>query len=188
MKRQYRRLTPQEKAYLVCNYADDVDAIAQIAIHLNLQPKKVRDHARYLNLTRRDIRHSWSEAELQLLDDWAETKPLHVFVSCWNRLASRQSRPIRTLRAIEKKLLERGHSIKAEIDYYSVPAVARLLNRSESWVKSLIENNKLNAIKEGSNWLVKVKHLNKFVFTHPYDSTANLSTEQFADLLLAITE
>ena len=188
MRRQYRRLTPGEKDYLVCNYADDANAIALLAASLNLSPKQLRGHARYLNLTARSDRHSWTPAELELLDDWAETKPLHIFVACWNRLASQQGRPMRSLRAIEKKLLERGHSTIAQINYYSAPAVARLLNRSESWVKRLIENGKLIARKDGVNWKIKAKHLRKFIFTYPYDSTARLSPSQFADLLLAIDD
>lgn len=118
MPKQYRRLTAHEKDYLVNTWEDNTIAIASLAANLNLTPKQLRGHARYLNLTRRNVRHSWTEYELQLLDDWAETKPLHVFVGCWNRLASQQGRPHRTLRAIEKKLLLRGHSVKAQINYY----------------------------------------------------------------------
>lgn len=186
MRRQYRRLTPQEKDYIICNYVDDTEAINQIAIHLNLQPKKVRDHARYLKLTPEGTRHSWSEAELELLDLWAETKPKHEFVRCWNQLAACQGRPKRSLRTIESKLLKRGHSTKVEINYYSVPTIAKLLNRSESWIKYLIENGKLKAMKEGAKWIVKTKDLRKFIRGYPYESTARLSTEQFGDLLLII--
>lgn len=186
MPKQYRRLTPHEKYYLVNNWEDNPLAIASLAANLNLSPKQLRGHARYLNLTKRNVRHGWTAYELQLLDDWAETKPLRVFVAAWNRYASREGRPVRSLRAIEKKLLERGHSVKAEINYYSVPAVARLLNRSETWVKRVIENEKLTATKEGKNWMIKVGHLRRFVFEHPFDATLALSGEQFGDLLLAI--
>lgn len=186
MPKQYRRLTAHEKDYLVNNWEDEPQKIALLALALNLSPRQLRGHARYLNLTRRNVRHTWTEYELQLLDDWAETKPLHIFVACWNRLASQQGRPQRSLRAIEKKLLERGHSVRCEINYYSVPAVARLLNRSETWVKRIIENEKLTATKEGKNWMIKVGHLRKFVFDHPYDSTAMLNGGKIGDLLLAI--
>lgn len=155
---------------------------------MNLTPKKVRDRARYLKLTPRGIDDTWSADELQLLDDWAETKPLRVFVKAWNSLALRQGRPRRSLRAIEKKLLQRGHSTKVEIEYYSVPAVARLMNRSESWVKLLIKEGKLGHVKEGKNSMVKVRHLRKFVFDYPFDATARLTREQFADLLIAIKD
>lgn len=187
-QKHYRRLTAVEKAYIVNNWEDRPEVIQVIASHLLLTTKQLRSHARYLNLTSRDVRHSWTDAELQLLDFMAETKPLHVLVGCWNRSASREGRPTRTVRAIEKKLLERGHSTKVQINYISVPAIALLLNRSESWVKSLIENGKLKASKQGSHWVVKVKYLRIFVFEHPFDSTCRLGTEGFADLLLAIKD
>ena len=188
MANQQRRLTATEKDYIANNWENNRGAIATLSTHLNLTPKQLRGHARYLNLTARNVRHGWTEAELVLLDDWAVIKPLHIFVHCWNRCASQQNRPHRTLRAIEKKLLERGHSTRCEINYYSVPLVARLLNRSESWVKTLIENGKLRASKEGSNWIVKVDGLRKFVFDYPYDASCRLNGESFADLLLAIKD
>ncbi len=123
-----------------------------------------------------------------LLDDWAETKPLNQLVASWNRLALKQGRPVRSLRSLEKKLLERGHSLKPFVNYFSVPAVARLLNRSESWIKGLIENHKLRAVKENGYWLVKPKWLRDFVFQHPYDAAARINSEQFGDLLLVIAD
>lgn len=185
-RRQYRRLTPTERHYLIENYADDPQVISKIAFHLQLEPKKVLQHARYFKLRLHTSRHAWSEAEVELLDEWAETKPLNQLVASWNRLAQKQGRPQRSFRSLEKKLLERGHSLKPFVNYFSVPAVARLLNRSESWVKGLIENNKLRAIKENGYWLIKPKSLRDFVFQHPYDATTRINNEQFADLLLAI--
>lgn len=142
-KRQYRRLTPDERHYLIEHYTDEPQVINAIALQLKLEPKKVRDQARYLKLRVPNSRHSWSEAELQLLDKWVETKPLNQLVANWNRLAQKQGRPVRSSRSLEKKLLERGYSLKPFVDYFSVLAVARLLNRSESWIKGLIKNQKL---------------------------------------------
>lgn len=142
-KRQYRRLTPDERHYLIEHYTDEPQVINAIALQLKLEPKKVRDQARYLKLRVPNSRHSWSEAELQLLDKWVETKPLTQLVANWNRLAQKQGRPVRSSRSLEKKLLERGYSLKPFVDYFSVLAVARLLNRSESWIKGLIKNQKL---------------------------------------------
>lgn len=188
VRKQYRRLTPDERHYLIEHYADDPQVINKIAIQLQLEPPKVLEHARYLKLRVPNSRNSWTEAELSLLDDWAETKPLNQLVASWNRLAQKQGRPVRSLRSLEKKLLERGHSLKPFAHYFSVPAVARLLNRSESWIKGLIENNKLRAVKENGYWLVKPKWLRDFVFQHPYDAAARINSEQFGDLLLAIAE
>ena len=185
---QYRRLTPGERHYLIEHYADDQQTINVIALQLKLEPKKVLQHARYLKLRTPNARHAWTEAELSLLDDWAETKPLNQLVASWNRLAQKQGRPVRSFRSLEKKLLERGHSLKPFADYFSVPAVARLLNRSESWIKGLIENHKLRAVKENGYWLIKPKSLRDFVFQHPYDATARINNEQFGDLLLALAD
>jgi hypothetical protein len=187
-RKQYRRLTPQERHYLIEHYANEPQAISVIAIHLQLEPKKVLEQARYLKLRPHSSRHSWSEAELHLLDEWAETKPLNQLVASWNRLALKQGIPQRSFRSLEKKLLERGHSLKPFVNYFSVPTVATLLNRSESWIKGLIENQKLCAVKENGYWLVKPKWLRNFVFNHPYDATARINNEQFADLLLAIAD
>ncbi len=187
-KIQYRRLTPNERHYLIENYTDEPQTINAIALQLKLEPKKVLQHARYLKLRPSSSRHAWTEAELSLLDEWAETKPLNQLVASWNRLALKQGRPQRSFRSLEKKLLERGHSLKPFADYFSVPAVARLLNRSESWIKGLIENNKLRAAKENGYWLVKPKWLRDFVFQHPYDAVARINNEQFGDLLLAIAD
>lgn len=66
--------------------------------------------------------------------------------------------------------------------------MATLLNRSESWIKGLIENHKLRAVKEDGYWLIKSKWLRDFVFRHPYDTVARINNEQFADLLLAIAD
>lgn len=156
-RRQYRRLTPDERHYLIENYADDQQTISKIALQLRLEPKKVLEHARYLKLRPHSSRHAWTEAEFVLLDEWAETKPLNQLVASWNRLALKQGRPQRSFRSLEKKLLERGHSLKPFADYFSVPAVVRLLNRSESWIKGLIENHKLRAAKENGYWLIKPK-------------------------------
>lgn len=185
-RKQYRRLTPDERHYLIEHYADDPLVINKIALQLKLEPKKVLDQARYLKLRVPNSRHSWTEDELELLDEWAETKPLMQLVTNWNWLAQKQGRPPRSFRSLEKKLLELGHSLKPSINYFSVPAVARLLNRSESWIKGLIENHKLRAIKENGYWLVKLKWLRDLVFWHPYDATAKINNEQFADLLLAM--
>ncbi len=187
-RRQYRRLTPDERHYLIEHYANNPQAISKIALQLKLEPKKVLQHARYLKLRQSSSRHAWTEMELSLLDDWAETKPLNQLVASWNRLALKQGRPQRSDRSLEKKLLERGHSLKPFADYFSVPAVARLLNRSESWIKGLIENRKLRAVKENGYWLIKPKSLREFVFQHPYDAIARINNEQFGDLLLAIAD
>lgn len=184
--RQYRRLTANERQYLIENYDDDPSAIAQIAAHLRKEPSKILDHARYLKLRERSCRHAWSESELTLLDDMAETQPLNLLVAAWNRLAKKQGRPTRSLRSLEKKLWERGHSLKPYGGYLSVLAVATLLNCSQTWVKTLIEHKKLRAIKDGNYWSIKPQWLRKFVFNHPYDATERLDKEQFADLLLAI--
>lgn len=80
-RKQYRRLTPQERHYLIEHYVDEPQAISVIAIHLQLEPKKVLEQARYLKLRTPNSHHSWSEAELHLLDEWAETKPLNQLVA-----------------------------------------------------------------------------------------------------------
>lgn len=186
MSRIYRRLTANERKYLIDNYDDDPKAIAQIAAHLQLETSKILDHARYMKLRERSSRHAWSQTELELLDDFAETQPLRLLVSVWNRLARKEGRPTRSLRSLEKKLWERGHSLKPYGGYLSVSVVARLLNRSQTWVKTLIEAKKLRAIKDGNYWSIKPKWLRKFVFDHPYEATEHLHSEQFADLLLSI--
>lgn len=186
-RKQYRRLTPDERQYLIQHYCDDPQVINAIALHLQLEPPKVLEHARYLKLRVPNSYNSWTEPELSLLDEWAETKPLNQLVASWNRLALKQGRPVRSLRSLEKKLLERGHSLKPFADYFSVHTVARLLNRSQSWIKGLIENHKLRAVKENGYWLIKPKWLRDFVFQHPYDAVVRIDNEQFADLLLAIT-
>lgn len=119
VKKQYRRLTPDERQYLIEHYADDPQVINKIAFQLKLEPKKVLDQARYLKLRVPNSHHSWSEAELSLLDDWAETKPLNQLVASWNRLALKQGRPQRSFRSLEKKLLERGHSLKPYVNLSS---------------------------------------------------------------------
>lgn len=184
--RQYRRLTANERQYPIDNYDDDPQAIAQIALHLQLETNKILDYARYLKLRQRSSRHAWSIAELELLDDWVEILPLKMLVSAWNRLARKEGRPTRSLRSLEKKLLERGHSLIPDGGYLSVSAVANLLNCSGTWVKSLIRNKQLRAIKDSDYWLVKPQWLRKFVFDHPYDASQRLNKEQFADLLLTI--
>jgi len=186
MSRQYRRLTANERQYLIENYEDDPRAIAQIADYLQLEPNKILDHARYMKLRAGSSRHAWSKAELELLDDLAETLPLKLLVTFWNRQAQKEERPIRSLRSLEKKLLERGHSLKPDGGYLSVPAVSKLLNRSQSWIKSLISNKKLRAIKDSDYWLIKPRWLRSFVFHHPFEATERLDREQFADLLLTI--
>jgi len=90
------------------------------------------------------------------------------------------------LRSLEKKLLERGHSLKPYGGYLSITTVAKLLNRSQTWIKTLIETKKLRAITGSDYWSIKPKWLRKFVFNHPYDATQRLDKEQFADLLLTI--
>lgn len=186
MSRQYRRLTANERQYLIDNYDNDPQVIAQIAAHLQLETNKIQGHARYLQLKSRSSRHAWSVAELELLDDWAETLPLKLLVSAWNRRARKEGRPTRSLRSLEKKLLERGHSLVPSGGYLSVSVVAKLLNRSLTWIKSLIKNKKLRAIKDSDYWLIKPQWLRLFVFSHPYEATERLDREQFADLLLTI--
>lgn len=188
-RRQYRRLSPDERHYLIENYTDEPQTTSKIALQLKLEPKKVLQHARYLKLRVPNSHSAWTEAELMLLDDWAETKPLNQLVASWNRLAQKQGRPVRSFRSLEKKLLERGHSLKPFADYFSVPAVARLLNRSESWIKGLIENHKLRSVKENGYWLVKPKWLRDFVFQHPYDAIARINKSPNCSLfILAIAD
>lgn len=185
MSRAYRKLSLHEEQYLQENYDDEPRVIAQIAAHLQVEPQQVLKYARYRQL-RTNSRYSWSDRELELLDDWAETLPIKLLVASWNRLAKKEGRPRRSLFAIKKKLFERGHSRKADGGYLTVPAVAKLLNRSESWIHSLIKTKKLRAIKDSTYWVVKPKWLRRFVFDHPYEATEQLDKEQFADLLLII--
>lgn len=185
MSRPYRKLTLNEEQYLRENYDDDPQIIAQIAAQFQAEPQQIIKYAKYRKL-RTSSRCCWSEQELELLDDWAETMPFKLLVASWNRLAQKEGRPRRSLFAIKKKLFERGHSRKADGGYLTLPAVARLLNRSDSWVHSLIKTQKLRAIKDSTYWVIKPKWLRKFVFSHPYDATQRLDTEQFADLLLTI--
>lgn len=69
-----------------------------------------------------------------------------------------------------------------------MPAVAKLLNRSDSWVHGLIKTKKLRAVKDSTYWTIKPQWLRKFVFSHPYEATERLDRDQFADLLLTIGE
>jgi len=78
MTRQYRRLTANERQYLIDNYDDDPSAIAQIAAHLQLKQNKILDHARQEQLKSRSSRRVWSQPELELLDDFAETQPRRI--------------------------------------------------------------------------------------------------------------
>jgi len=185
MARPYRKLTLHEEQYLRENYDDEPKAIAQIAAHLQVHPQQVLKYAKYRKL-RASSRCSWGEEELQLLDGFAETMPLRMLVSTWNRLAQKEGRPRRSFYSIKKKLFERGHSRKADGSYLTVPAVANLLNRSPSWIQTLIKTKKLRAIKDSTYWVIKPKWLRKFVFSHPYEATERLDKEQFADLLLTI--
>ena len=66
VRKQYRRLTPNERHYLIEHYADDPQVINAIAIQLKLEPPKVLEHARYLKLRVPNSRHAWTEAELML--------------------------------------------------------------------------------------------------------------------------
>lgn len=185
MSRLYRKLSLEDEQYLQENYDDDPRIIAQIAAHFRTEPQNIIKYARYRRL-RINSRALWSDRELELLDDWAETMPFKLLVASWNRLAQKEGRPRRSLYSIKKKLFERGHSRKADGGYLSVPAVAKLLNRSESWIHRLIKTKKLRAIKDSTYWVIKPKWLRKFVFDHPYEATERLHREQFADLLLTI--
>lgn len=185
MSRPYRKLSLEDEQYLQENYDDDPRIIAQIAAHFHTEPQNIIKYARYRRL-RTNSRYSWSDHELELLDDWAETMPFKLLVSAWNRLAKKEGRPRRSLFAIKKKLFERGHSRKADGGYLTVPAVAKLLNRSESWIHGLIKTKKLRAVKDSTYWVIKPQWLRKFVFDHPYEATERLDKEQFADLLLTI--
>jgi hypothetical protein len=80
VRKQYRRLTPDERHYLIDNYADDPQVINKIALQLKIEPQKVLEHARYLKLRPHSSRHVWTEAEFELLDEWAETKPLRRYL------------------------------------------------------------------------------------------------------------
>lgn len=99
---------------------------------------------------------------------------------------AKEGKPIRSLRSLEKKLLEQGHSPKADGGYLLVSAVANLLSLSDTWIQTLIESKKLRAIKDSDYWSIKPKWLRKFVFNHPCNATERLNQEQFADLLLTI--
>ncbi len=62
MRRQYRRLTATEKEYIADNWEDDPLRIAHLSASLNLTSKQLRCHARYLTLSARERRHSWTDA------------------------------------------------------------------------------------------------------------------------------
>ena len=91
MSRPYRKLSLYKEQYLIDNYDDEPKVIAQIAAHLQVKPQQVLKYAKYRNL-RASSRCNWGEEELQLLDGFAETMPLRMLVSTWNRLAQKEGR------------------------------------------------------------------------------------------------
>lgn len=78
-KKTISAIDPDECQDLIQYYCDDPQVIsasrkrqasfAGIALHHQLEPPKVLEHARYLKLRAPKSRHSWTEAELGLLDE-----------------------------------------------------------------------------------------------------------------------
>lgn len=88
MNRQY--WTQQQTEYLVKNYSGPESAPA-IALRLNISPAAVGRKARVLGFSRLENRRlAWTQEELDLLEAWAETKPLPELTRVWNRKASKK--------------------------------------------------------------------------------------------------
>lgn len=155
-------LSNQAQRFLIRNYGKL--PIENIAKELQVSKRTVSSTAKALGLTKSNI---WTDEELALLHELAETMPFKALTVAYRMRASkRRLKPHRTNTAIKIQLHRLGYSTNPQINYFSCSQIAGALGIHRSTVGNWIRSQKLKGTRcagKQSQYFIKREDLYEFV-------------------------
>ena len=116
-------------------------------------------------------RRSWSEAEIAILKDKAETMPSKQLVRAFNNATVQLGNPKRTQKSISIKLFELGFSLQTKHQVYTTGAIARHLGLSSNTVRGWLRMG-LESYKQTNNinspFFITTRSLRRFARKKPH--------------------
>lgn len=183
--------TAEEVDYLLENYNSSV-SITELARHFGCSRNALQSKANRLGFSRKNPRVPWSEAELDLLEAWAETRPLNDLISAWQRKAKKRGWAKRSPEAIKKQLFRLGASLDPQIGWYKASTIKAGLETSQYAVQTWLNSGKLKAQKKGggihADYLVKEKDLINFALKYPAEISERITPDGMCWLLQVIKQ
>lgn len=112
-------------------------------------------------------RRDWTDKEVKLLLDLAETLPKSILLTTYNEEAIANGYEVRSLPSIHHQLKKLGQSSAPQIGWYTVQSISLGLGFSKNKIKGWLETGKLKSHNEGIYTYISVKDLVKFILDHP---------------------
>lgn len=181
--------TQEECSYLLLHYTESQD-LRSLAQKFNTTPNAVRSKANRLGFSRKNKRIPWSDAELDLLEAWAETKPFADLVQAWQRKARKLGWAKRSPEAIKKQLHKMGATSEPQVGWYKASALRAGLEASQWTIQSWLSSGKLKAQKKGdgihADYLISEKALADFALKYPAEVSERITPDGMCWLLQVI--
>lgn len=112
----------------------------------------------------------WTEEELQIIHEYAETLPSAEFIRNFNRINSENNRPLRTKLAICSKIYELGYCLKPNYCYFTPGTLSKLLGIHHcvvsNWLKLGLRHRKNRQIRRSPIY-IKIEDVRKFALLRP---------------------
>lgn len=126
-----------------------------------------KECAHKLNVRRRSY---WSQEDLQILRDIAESLPPRQLVQVFNNLASKQNRPTRTRNAIYLKCNDLKLSVYPLYNTLTTDRIVSALKIDENkiyrWISRGLKTTR-GSHKNAARHYITIEHLRKFARLHP---------------------
>jgi len=173
-KRAYAQYSEQEKE-IIRQYYEPTKAKASIKVIQQYLPhrsyKAILHQARVLNLSRHRSDIEWSQEELKVLHDLAETKPVSHVLACINRIRTMQCKHPRTRSAVARMMRKLSYSTLIDGEYYNIQQISDAIGATRQvvnrWLKEKSYVNVLKPQKEGNQTLISIDNLRKFFRKYP---------------------
>lgn len=150
-----------------------------VSLELNRPVNSIIKKAHSLGLSPHGLAARWSEEESAYLEVLAETDTIECITNKYNfKVSQEPGWKYRSQVAIKKKLSLLGFTDKPLIGYTNLTDFAKYLGRSPSYMRVLVETNKLPATRVGNQDLyVSDDDVIKFMTTYPMDAGLKMSQE-----------
>lgn len=176
----YRQWTFGEEIILLQHW-DGTETAKKIAELLNVDVSRVKEKAHRFKLGSSGIYFKWSEEELDYLQIIAETITLEDLVIRFNTRVRKEKNKkwsYRTKKALKRKLVELGYSIKPIVGYITLTELCRYVGRNRRYMQTLIDDGKLEVKRAGENFIyVSEKSFIEFAKKYPYDIGEKMTQE-----------
>lgn len=129
-----------------------------------------------------NVRKYWSDLDLQILRDIAESLPPRLLVQTFNCVAAKHNRPPRTRNAIYLKCNDLNLSVKPLYNTLTTDRIIDALgiddNIMQKWIRKGLKTSRYSK-KQRSRHYISISDLRKFARQHPHEFGGVDSTELF---------